>query len=135
MRGVSETILLVEDEAPVRRSAQRALEAYGYVVLPARDGEEGLQLFREHTSQIDLVISDVIMPRRSGPDLYQAVRAEARAMRFLFTSGYREREVRTNGGFSPSIPFLHKPWTVSELLAQVRGVLDQDTTVPALTGR
>lgn len=119
-----ETILLVEDEANVRRSAKRLLEKKGYRVLPAADGEEALALFEEHGADIDLVISDVIMPKVGGGQLYQELTDRYEQVRFLFTSGYTPRDVRVSGGVDPRVPFLAKPWDVDELLRTVRDVLD-----------
>jgi CheY-like chemotaxis protein len=122
-----ETILLVEDEAAVRRSAKRLLEKKGYRVLPASDGEEALALFEAHGAEIDLVISDVIMPRVGGGQLYQSLSRRTDHVRFLFTSGYTPRDVRVSGGVDPRVPFLAKPWDVDDLLRTVRELLDART--------
>ena len=128
LRGGSETILLVEDEAPIRRSAMRVLEQYGYTVLPADDGKEALKVFRERQDDIALVISDVVMPRLGGHGLYQALRREQSDTKFIFMSGYAARDVRASIALDNSIPFLHKPWTVTELVVRVREVLDSNAT-------
>ncbi|MGE3527753.1 MAG: PAS domain S-box protein, partial [Gemmatimonadales bacterium] len=92
-----ETILLVEDEEPLRRAARRLLEHLGYTVLLARDGEEALELFRRNQDRIDLVISDVIMPRVGGRALYEALQGERSRARFLFTSGYSRGDASAGG--------------------------------------
>jgi len=123
-RGGRETILLVEDETAVRRSAQRLLEKKGYQVLCASDGEEALRMFDRHEAEIDLVISDVVMPKLSGGQLYQVLSQRSTRVRFLFTSGYTPLDARSTAGVDPSVPFLAKPWDVDELLHRVREVLD-----------
>ncbi len=123
--GGSETILLVEDEPGIRRSAKRLLERRGYRVLLAGDGAEALDVFHEHEAEVDLIISDVVMPRVGGSQLYEKLRDSGKGVRFLFTSGYTARDFRDSGTLDPAIPFLAKPWTVDELLCKVRELLDE----------
>lgn len=119
------TILLAEDEPSVRRVAEHALELAGYVVLTAENGSEALEILRQRGREIDLVVTDVIMPVMGGRELY----AEARAagfteVTFLFTSGYT-----SPGGagqdfhLAPDMHFLRKPWTLNELLDQVTALM------------
>ncbi len=123
----SETILVVEDEQAIRSAMKRALERHGYRVLVAADGEEALQTFRARQPEIDLVITDVIMPRMGGRDLYDAIRRLNSLVKVLFTSGYTARDLRESTYLDPSVPFLPKPWTISELFDRVREVLDHPT--------
>ena len=120
----SETILVVEDEDAIRRSAQRILERYGYRVLAAADGQEAAEFLREHGNEIDLVVSDVVMPKLGGLQLYEEARDSGAAPPFLFTSGYAPGDVleRVSGEGQPL--FLRKPWTVSDLVLRVREALD-----------
>ena len=134
LRGGTETILVVEDEAQVRTAAKRVLERYGYTILVAEDGEEAFRMFRAHQPEIDLVVTDVVMPGLSGPQLYLAIRAESKSVGFVFMSGHSAGRVRTSGGFDPTVPFLYKPWTVAELVVQVRRTLDQGPNVPGSEG-
>jgi CheY-like chemotaxis protein len=120
----TETILLVEDEAAIRRAAKRLLEKKGYTVLLANDGVEALDIFNRHESDIDLVISDVVMPRLGGRQLYETLKRQDKLTRFLFTSGYTARDMRDTDSLDPGWPFLQKPWDVDELLRRVREVLD-----------
>jgi CheY-like chemotaxis protein len=120
----SETILVVEDEESVRRLATRALERLGYRVLLARDGAEGLELYRRNRDAISLILTDVVMPRMGGQELVDAVRKEGGSTRILFTSGYTSRSDRTSSGIDPEAPFLPKPWTIEELAGTIRQVLD-----------
>jgi PAS domain S-box-containing protein len=125
VRGGSETILLVEDEDTLRRSGKRVLEKYGYTVLVAADGQEGLELFRAHKNEIDLVVSDLVMPRVGGAQLHRALREEGDSVRFLLASGYIGRESGGHEVLDPSIPILHKPWALPDLLTKIRELLDQ----------
>jgi len=123
--GGSETILVVEDEEPIRRAAKRVLEKHGYKVLLAADGAEALELFPQHRDEIDLVISDMVMPRLGGAKFYEALRAGGSPPKILFTSGYADRDVSQGGGIDPDLPFINKPWMVSDLLTKIREVLDR----------
>jgi PAS domain S-box-containing protein len=119
-----ETILLVEDEEPIRRVAKRILEQLGYTVLTAADGEEALTLFREQGSAIELIISDVVMPRMNGPDLIAALRREGHKVPVLFATGYASSEILREHHTLGGARFIEKPWTVESLARQVREVLD-----------
>jgi PAS domain S-box-containing protein len=124
MRG-RETILLVEDEGGIRRATKRALEEQGYAVLLAADGEEALEVFRRHEPEIDLIVSDLVMPRLGGRQFYEALKEQGKDPRILFTSGYSAQDVRAGSGFLRDVPFLHKPWTLTDLFLRVREVLDE----------
>lgn len=123
IRGGKETILVVEDEEAIRRSAKRALEQLGYTVLLAEDGAAALAILRAGR-QVDLVVSDSVMPRLGGAELYQRLRDEGIRVPFLLASGYSPHEV--GGGAHPrhDLPFLPKPWTLNELTRKVRELLD-----------
>ncbi len=122
--GAHQTILVVEDQESIRRAMMRALTRFGYRVLSAVDGVEGLQLWRANADSIDLVISDAIMPRMGGLALFEAVSREDPGIDFLLTSGYTGEEVRKSGApVTVDLPFLPKPWTVEELLTAVRKTL------------
>ncbi len=124
MRG-RETILLVEDEGGIRRATKRALEGQGYSVLLAADGEEALEVFRRREREIDLILSDLVMPRLGGRQFYEALKERGKDPRILFTSGYSAQDVRAGSGFLRDVPFLHKPWTLTDLFLRVREVLDE----------
>ncbi len=121
-RGGRETILLVEDDDQLRRSAKRILEEAGYQVVSAADGLEGLEALRQ-AEGVRLVLSDLVMPRLGGRALYDAARREGHTIPFLFASGYSDPD--RAGTLDPSIPLLHKPWTGPDLLRRVREVLDR----------
>jgi two-component system, cell cycle sensor histidine kinase and response regulator CckA len=119
-----ETLLLVEDEAAVRKIALRALRRAGYRVLEAVDGEEALRVSAEYPGAIDLVITDVVMPRVGGRDLVRRLRVERPETRVLFISGYSEAAVAGNGVLEPGAWFMGKPFTPDVLLDKLRQVLD-----------
>lgn len=116
-----ETILLVDDEVPVRRVTERVLARWGYHVLSAGSGEEALALARAHRGGIDLLISDLSMPDMNGRELATALRAIRPGIAVLFLSG--QRPVHAPGSPASDEPFLQKPFTVEELTAKVREVL------------
>jgi CheY-like chemotaxis protein len=124
--GGSETILVVEDDHQLRRSAKRILEEAGYQVLTAADGLEALEALRQ-TTGIRLVFSDLVMPRLGGRALYDAARRESQTVPFLFASGYSASD--RAAGLDPSVPLLNKPWTTADLLGRVREVLDREAAV------
>ncbi len=124
VRGGTEAILLVEDEEAIRRACQRVLQRFGYTVRVAADGQEALAVLRNQDIAIDLVITDVVMPKLGGRKLHEAARAAGLNVKFVFTSGYAARDMRDSVELDPMLPFLHKPWTVVDLLKRVREVLD-----------
>ena len=131
IRGGTETILVVEDDDQLRRSAKRILEDAGYQVVTAADGQEALDVLRHQGPSIDLVLSDLVMPRLGGRALYDALRREGRTARFLFASGYSDPDRRGGARLDPALPFLHKPWTANDLLLRIRAVLDEDSLLPS----
>jgi PAS domain S-box-containing protein len=126
LRGSGETILVVEDEDGIRRATKRALEGRGYRVLLAEDGEAALDIFHRHETDIDLIVSDLVMPRLGGRQFYEALQQEGKRPRILFTSGYSLEDVKAGSGFLPDVPFLHKPWTLTDLFVRVRQVLARE---------
>jgi two-component system cell cycle sensor histidine kinase/response regulator CckA len=118
------TILLVEDEAAIRATTALALREDGYAVMEAADGEEALGIARRHGDEIDLVISDVVMPRLGGPDLYRILSEEGLTLRFLFTTGYAVDDAAQR--LKSEVPMLYKPWSASELTDRVAELLADD---------
>ncbi len=110
MEAVHETVLVVEDQAQLRRATVYTLEHAGYTVLAAGDGIEALHLLRHHPAPIHLVFTDVVMSRLGGRGLYQIARREGRQTPFLFTSGYVAQE-RGEEPLDPSLPF--ESWPAS----------------------
>lgn len=120
----TETILFVEDDEAIRALAVRALETHGYTVLTAVDGEDGLTTYRANAAMIDLVISDLVMPKMGGMLLWQSLRRESEGVRMILTSGYSEQSASGLEHVDESLAFLQKPWTLGTLLRKVREVLD-----------
>jgi two-component system cell cycle sensor histidine kinase/response regulator CckA len=117
------TVLLVEDEDAVRLFSARALRNKGYKVLEARSGEAALEIVNEHMNDIDLVISDVVMPRMDGPTLIKELRTRRSDIRVIFISGYAEDAFRKRVDAGEEAHFLMKPFTLKQLAAKVKEVL------------
>lgn len=117
------TILLVEDEDTVRKVIQRLLQKLGYRVLPASNAEEAIEIFRERDAELDLVLTDVVMPGLTGVQMAEVLREQRPDMKFLFTSGYTSKEL---GGSpeEPPTPFLPKPFSMDELSRRVEEALE-----------
>jgi two-component system cell cycle sensor histidine kinase/response regulator CckA len=117
------TILLVEDEDAVRVFSSRALRSKGYQVLEARSGEAALELLETTGGRIDLLVSDVVMPLMDGPTLVRAVRATRPDLKVVFISGYAEDRLRQNLDVGAEVHFLPKPYSLKQLAAKVKEVL------------
>jgi PAS domain S-box-containing protein len=123
--GGSETILLVEDEEIVRRLVITVLEEKGYSLLEAERGDEALALVQAHPGQIDLLITDVVMPGMSGRVLAEQLAALRPGQKVLYTSGYTDDAVVRHGLLTAEVEFLSKPFSPTALAAKVRQVLDK----------
>jgi CheY-like chemotaxis protein len=119
-----ETILLVEDEAVVRQLVAEILETSGYSVLPAGDGPSALEILRRHNGTVDLLVTDVVMPGMSGPEVATAVTAMRPGTQVLYISGYTDQAIGHHGVLEPGIAFLQKPFSADDLARKVRHVLD-----------
>ena len=117
------TILLVEDEPLVRRANARILEAAGYRVLVAGDGEEALALADAHVGTIQLLLTDVVMPKMTGPELTERLTTVRPGVRVLLVSGYPGEVVVPADGKLGTIRFLQKPFESDQLLSNVRAAL------------
>ncbi len=121
------TILLVEDEDAVRSFGVRALQMRGYTVYEADSGVEALEVMKDHGDEIDLVVSDVVMPEMDGPTLLGELRKTHKDLKFIFVSGYAEEAFAKNlpEGENGKFGFLPKPFTLKQLATTVKEVLDQ----------
>jgi len=117
------TVLLVEDEDAVRSFAARALGQRGYRVLEASTGAEALEVFASHNGDVDLVVSDVVMPEMDGPTLMRRLRSERPDVKIIFISGYAEDAFRRNLSDKDDFMFLQKPFDLKELAAAVKAAL------------
>jgi PAS domain S-box-containing protein len=125
--GGSETILVVEDEDVVRAFAVRALEARGYTVLAARNGEDALSRARAHDGPIQLLLTDVVMPGMGGGALAGVLRAERPDVAVLYMSGHAADAIDRHGAPGPGAPLLLKPFSMDALAVRVRQLLDART--------
>ena len=118
------TVLLVEDEDPVRLFAARALRSKGYRVLEARTGLAALSVLEDAEEKVDLIVTDVVMPEMDGPALIERVRADRPGMRIICISGYAEGAFREKLSSFRNVHFLPKPFTLSQLAERVKEALD-----------
>ncbi len=121
----SETILLVEDEHAVREAAAEFLRLQGYTVLEAKDGMEALTVAKTHTSPIQLLITDVVMPNMSGGQLATELSKLRPKTMLLFVSGYAGKTVLNHKVFDLETNFLQKPYTLKQLSGKIRAALSQ----------
>jgi CheY-like chemotaxis protein len=119
----SETVLLVEDDQRVRSALTRVLRGHGYQVLLASDGAEAMTVVETHSGTIDALLTDVVMPRSSGPEVAELIR-QRRGSKVLFMSGYTEHAALHCGELLRGHSFLQKPFTPSALVAKLREILD-----------
>jgi two-component system cell cycle sensor histidine kinase/response regulator CckA len=120
-----ETILLVEDEDMVRGLSKEVLENYGYEVIVAPNGQEGLRICEEFDGEIDLVITDVVMPKMSGRELAERISSLRPDTRVLYMSGFTDDTIVRNGVLVDNICFIQKPFSPDDLALKVREVLDR----------
>ena len=125
-----ETVLVVEDEQEVRRLIGVGLQAHGYSVLLAASGADALVLMRAHAAEVDLVVTDVVMPDMGGRALVDAVRALRPGLPVVYVSGYMNDDVVRQGVASAADAFVAKPFVPSALARKVREVLDARPGAP-----
>jgi CheY-like chemotaxis protein len=121
----SETILLVEDEAPVRKITTLLLVSLGYRVQEASSGEEALHLAQDSREKIDLLMTDVLMPGMSGNELAEVLRARDAVLKVLFLSGHSGDTLARHGVVHTEVAFLQKPFTLNALSKKLMEVLDR----------
>ena len=123
LRG-TETILLVEDDPELRALGIEVLQASGYTVLEAREGNEALLVMERHPGPLHLLVTDVVMPRMGGRALAERLASLRPELRVLFMSGYSEAAIAQHGVLDPGTAFMPKPFTPEGLTRKVREVLD-----------
>lgn len=121
---VSETILLAEDEELVRQVTKRILTESGYTVLDAGNGPEALKISLQHQGPIHLLLTDVLMPEMSGPQLTEALTHLRPETKVLFMSGHTENAIVHHGVLEPGIAFIQKPFRRDDLLRKLREALN-----------
>jgi CheY-like chemotaxis protein len=120
----NETLLLAEDDDAIRNLVRIALESCGYTVLVAADGEDALKVSSAYKSPVDLLVTDVVMPRMSGRELVERLSKTRPAIRVLYVSGYTDDAIVRHGVVAEGVAFLNKPFTPTTLARKVREVLD-----------
>jgi PAS domain S-box-containing protein len=124
VQGGTETILMCEDDESVRKLTRDLLEEYGYTVIEAVDGEDAVSKFREHHDTVQLLILDLIMPKKNGKEAYDEIRMMKPDIKVIFSSGYEADIIQKRGKLVKGLTFLPKPVIPEELLANIRKVLD-----------
>jgi two-component system, cell cycle sensor histidine kinase and response regulator CckA len=120
----TETVLLVEDEEIVRNVAARTLRAYGYTVLEAMDADTAMTIANQYGGNIDMLLTDVVMPRVSGAQLARRIQEQWPRVKVLYSSGYTDNTIVHHGVLDDGIAFLPKPYTPTALARKVREILN-----------
>ncbi|NCO61400.1 MAG: hypothetical protein COX16_09295 [Deltaproteobacteria bacterium CG23_combo_of_CG06-09_8_20_14_all_51_20] len=123
-----ETLLVVEDEKAILDLTESILEKLGYAVLTAKTPGEAIRLVEEHTADIHLVITDVVMPEMNGPDLAERLASVRPGLKYLYMSGYTANVIAHRGVLKEGVHFVEKPFSMKDLATKVREVLDQKST-------
>jgi PAS domain S-box-containing protein len=124
LRSGTETILVAEDEEPLRGLAKSVLEELGYTVILASNGEDAVEIYAANRQQIHLVILDVVMPRMSGHEAYELIRQSGSDVPVIFMTGYSAEMIRGRFAENLTIPLLQKPYSIDVFGRKVREVLD-----------
>ena len=124
-----ETILLVEDQALVREVTCEILDSAGYVVLEADDAVDAMSIFLQNSGNIHLLLTDVVMPGKTGYVLAEELGALCPEMKIIFMSGYGERVALVKAHLEPRMSHLSKPFSVQALLRKVRDLLDEKNSL------
>ena len=122
--GGTETILFAEDEEAVRRLAKNILEEYGYTVIAAEDGADAIRKYRASERPIDLLVLDVMMPKKTGKAVYDEIKKKKRKIKVLFISGYTADIITKKGVLEPGTSFITKPFSQNVFLRKIREILD-----------
>ncbi len=124
LEGGTETILVAEDDKEVRKLSKDVLECFGYKVIETGDGEDTINRFKENEDKIQLLILDVIMPKKNGREVYEEIRKIRPDIKVLFMSGYTADIINSKGILEKGANFISKPVSSHEFLRKVREVLD-----------
>lgn len=123
--GGAETILVAEDETPLRQLVARILRKAGYSVIVATDGAEAIDVIQRRWQEIDLALLDAVMPKASGPEVRRVISDLAPKIPVIYSSGYSSETLTIRFGIDDSAHLISKPYKPADLLTMVRGVLDQ----------
>ncbi len=122
----SETVLVVEDDDSLRKLAQKALQQKGYKVLDAENGEDALRISKEHEGSIQLMITDVVMPKMGGKETAERLQPLYPQMKVIYMSGYTDNAIVHHGVLTPGLNFIEKPFSPEGLARKVRETLDSE---------
>jgi CheY-like chemotaxis protein/two-component sensor histidine kinase len=122
----TETILIAEDDEKIRNMTSLLLNKFGYEVIVAVDGEDAVRKYRENRGRVQLLLFDVIMPRKSGKEAYDEIRAIEPDIKVIFASGYAPEAVHQKALVSDNVKLISKPYPAANLLTMVRSVLDKE---------
>jgi len=122
----SEIVLIVEDDDGLRKFAQEVLLLHGYRVLDAENGEDALRVSQAHEGQIDLLLTDVVMPKMGGKELAERLQSLYPQMKVIYMSGYTDNTITHHGVLEPGLNFIEKPFSLESLAKKVRQVLDDE---------
>ena len=125
LTGGTETVLVAEDDEVIRNLTRSVLTEFGYQVIEAMDGEDAVRVFGENRDRVDLLLLDVIMPRKNGKAAYEEIRRMKPGIRALFMSGYSADMISKEGVLEKGLSFISKPVSPIEMLMKVREVLDR----------
>jgi len=125
MKGGRETVLIAEDDKEVMSFSREVLERYGYRVIEAVDGEDAVEKFADHEHTIDMLLLDVVMPKKNGREVLEVIRKLRPDVKALFISGYAPGSIHNKGILEEGIHYVSKPISIEGLLRRVREVLDQ----------
>jgi PAS domain S-box-containing protein len=125
VKGGNETVLVAEDDPPLRELTRRLLESFGYNVISAKDGDDAITKFMENRERISLLLLDMIMPKKNGKEVAEAIRKVSPRIKILFVSGYSADIVKTSKFTGSDFYFIHKPFQLKELAMKVRAILDK----------
>jgi len=123
----SETILLVEDEDTILQSISALLKGYGYKIITAIDGQIALKAFQEHRSEISLIIMDIGLPKKSGWEAFQEIRAIDNNIKVLIATGYLDPTIKSEKLMGTVNGFISKPYDPDQMLRTIRKVLNEET--------
>ena len=122
--GGSETVLIVEDDDSLRKFSQRTLQHHGYRILEAENGEDALRVSEAYDGTIDLLITDVVMPKMGGKETAERLQSLYPHMKVLYMSGYTDNAIVHHGVLKPGLNFIEKPFTLKGSAHIVKEILD-----------
>lgn len=124
-----ETILIAEDEESVREFLKDILRSYGYSIIVAEDGQDAIEKYNEHRDCIDMIILDVVMPRKNGKDVYNLIKEIKPDLKALFISGYTQDILTSKGIYEDGLEFIAKPLEIESLMIKIRAILNKSNTI------